>query len=307
MADKKIEDLKEVIQKLYCTEGRSKVYISELLGVSRTRLTTYINNIWKLKQASKPYLPPSKQKWWNSNRDFILTNLKKDTLLKDIEKQLSITWSTVMRTYLPLDVEVNKEYQDYMARKSKQATKRMLDRKNASSRQYIKGDLPDEEWKPILGYEDYYISNMGRVKSYAKTYDSFYLLTPYPNVLNGREYVKIQDKNLQVSRLVGHAFIDGYSSTRDTIDHVDGDVSNNKFSNLRWVSQSDNNKFAYQNGRPVVRAGQSNGKFKKIIIDDKYEFKTIVAFAKFYSVSESQAHRYISGETPFNHKIQFVY
>ena len=50
-----------------------------------------------------------------------------------------------------------------------------------------------------------------------------------------------------------------------------------------------------------------NGKFKKIIMDNKYEFKTIAALAKFLQVSESQVQRYISGETKSEHTFQFIY
>jgi hypothetical protein len=166
---------------------------------------------------------------------------------------------------------------------------------------------PNEEWKPILGYENYYISNKGRVKKYIKTNKSYILLTQNHNTKNQRSYVKIHKKGLQISRLVGFSFIPGYDKQHNTIDHIDGNVNNNNASNLRWVSQSENNKAAYSNHRTVNIAYSRHPRFKKIVIDKQYEFKTIRAFAKFYHVSESQAQRYLNHECKFEHAIKFYY
>lgn len=47
---------------------------------------------------------------------------------------------------------------------------------------------------------------------------------------------------------------------------------------------------------------------EKIILDDKYEFKTIVALAKFLGKSETQISRYINGETNCSdHTFKFIY
>ena len=46
-----------------------------------------------------------------------------------------------------------------------------------SSDNYNFKEFEDEVWKQILGYDDYYVSNCGRVKHYIKIYDKYILLT----------------------------------------------------------------------------------------------------------------------------------
>jgi hypothetical protein len=48
-----------------------------------------------------------------------------------------------------------------------------------------------------------------------------------------------------VHRLVAENFLDG---TNETVNHKDGDKSNNHASNLEWMSYSDNNKHARETG-----------------------------------------------------------
>ena len=47
--------------------------------------------------------------------------------------------------------------------------------------------------------------------------------------------------------------------------------------------------------------------FKKIILNDMYEFKTITALAKFCGVSWTQMNRYIANECKHDYKIEFIY
>ena len=119
-------------------------------------------------------------------------------------------------------------------------------------------------------------------------------------------YVKLYNgtkiKNLQVARLVGHAFVDGYSEKNNTINHNDGNVANNKASNLTWVSQSDNNLHSYKElNRLKVRCKRYN--FTKILYKNKYEFKTVAAFAKFLNKSETQIRRYLDNPKKYDIKL----
>ena len=57
--NEKCELLKKSIEQLYSKEGRSKVYISNLLGLNRKVLGLKINE-WKLKEPkTKNYLKPT--------------------------------------------------------------------------------------------------------------------------------------------------------------------------------------------------------------------------------------------------------
>lgn len=107
-------------------------------------------------------------------------------------------------------------------------------------------DLPGEVWKPIDGLGKYFISNFGRVKSYQKYYAQ--VLKPYQN---SRGYLRVDIKAQNrrtyfVHQLVARAFVPNDNPiAKDTVDHIDGDKTNNCANNLRWLSRLDNIK-AYQ-------------------------------------------------------------
>ena len=103
-------------------------------------------------------------------------------------------------------------------------------------------NLPNEVWKPIDGYEKYYVSSLGRIKSLKHKKEK--ILTAFPN---NKGYYRVclshngVSRHFLVSRLVAAAFCENDDPQhKNTVDHIDGDVSNNKASNLRFLSQQDN-------------------------------------------------------------------
>lgn len=100
-----------------------------------------------------------------------------------------------------------------------------------------------ETWKPIVGYEGLYeVSDLGRVRSIG------HRISPRVLKLHTRtrdQYVTVglsKDKRrkvLKVHRLVATAFI-GEPGVDNQVDHVNGNRSDNKAINLRWVSGSVN-------------------------------------------------------------------
>lgn len=312
----KIQTLKGTIEKLYCKEGRSKAYIARLLEVDRKTLSTFITN-WNLVQANVSYMSPSNQKFINKNRQLIKSRLDQDIAVTKIAAELNVGVDYLKKLIQKDDIlkQANGEKNNRTVNKALAEKQKLM---NKSSRTYITESdyLDNEEWKPVLGYSNYEISNMGRIKKYTKTYDKYFLLKPTLNTTNGYVYISIvneegKKKNLSLHRLVAFNFVDGYNEN-DTVNHIDGNKENNKAENLEWVTQSENNYKAYSDLKRTTNTSYSkNGKFKKLVITDdngnEYEFKTIRAFAKFYNVSDSQAQRYISGENRFKHKIRFVY
>ena len=102
--------------------------------------------------------------------------------------------------------------------------------------------LGKEEWRDIKGYEGHYqISNYGSVRSIKNGSCRTLSLK-----LNNKGYFCVSlckdgiVKNFKVHRLVGFAFIEGYSQTKNEIDHIDCNPKNNHVSNLRWVTHSEN-------------------------------------------------------------------
>lgn len=308
--EEKIEMLKETIVQLYEKEGRSQVYISDLLKINRKTLGLKIKQ-WELVKADERYLKPSNQKFLNKNRKIILDMLNSDCSMIEISEKIGKSRHSLLKTFIQNDRELLHRYNQYKDRLRKKTEEKNQKLKDKSSLIYDFEDLEGEVWKEVLGFEKYQVSNMGRVKRWSKRYKSYHLVQTTKNTQSGYIYVSLVNdktrKTFSLARLVAHAFVPGYSEQNNTVDHKDTDKSNNKANNLEWISQSENNARAYQNGRKKVVGYSKIGRFKEIVVDNKYRFKTVVALAKFLGVSESQAHRYIDGETKIERKIEIIY
>jgi hypothetical protein len=116
-----------------------------------------------------------------------------------------------------------------------------------------------EQFRDIKGYEGMYqVSNYGRVKSLYRTYENSrgqireipqrilkqkknrcgYMVCSLSNMGELKEFL--------VHRLVASAFVSKIDGKHD-INHIDGDKANNHYSNLEWVTKSENTLHAVRN------------------------------------------------------------
>lgn len=121
--------------------------------------------------------------------------------------------------------------------------------RSAFGREYAEDtieDLPTEVWKPIDEKGKYYISSLGRVKSYQGL--KARILKPYKNQ-SGYYRVDICLENRQtflVHQLVARAFVvNDNPESKDTVDHINGNKTDNSVDNLRWLSRADNVRAYY--------------------------------------------------------------
>ena len=107
-----------------------------------------------------------------------------------------------------------------------------------------------EIWKDVVGYEGIYqVSNEGRIKRIGKyrnqvtEWESNKILKPAIKN-NGYMYCQLSRDNKtspkMVHRLVAEAFIDN-PHNKPTVNHIDGNRTNNNVSNLEWATYTENN------------------------------------------------------------------
>lgn len=118
----------------------------------------------------------------------------------------------------------------------------------------------EEIWKKIKRYENYEVSNFGRVKR-----NSCSIMYSNGNICNYNEKILKQEDNrcnskgcykrvtlctnnkperFQTHRLVSEYFIPN-PLNKPCVNHIDGDPGNNNVNNLEWVTHSENERHSY--------------------------------------------------------------
>ncbi len=147
--------------------------------------------------------------------------------------------------------------------------------------------LEGETFVVIQGYENYCISNFGRVLSYTQKTPK--ILSPQTDAMgysHYRLYNRTETDEVNVQLFKGHRLVGLYFVPKPKtepginleINHVDGNKANNHYTNLEWITRSANLKHAIATGlkhkfhiqspnrRPVelFKDGVSLGKFDSV-------------------------------------------
>lgn len=127
-------------------------------------------------------------------------------------------------------------------------------------------DLPDELWRPVPNFADYYVSNYGRTKSFKQS--KVKIIKP---ALNKHGYLFVglskegKQKNFYVARLVAELFIPN-PDLKPEVNHRDGNKLNNHVSNLEWMTHAENSQHAVDTGLYVAPLGYDV--YNAALIDD---------------------------------------
>ena len=115
-----------------------------------------------------------------------------------------------------------------------------------------------EEWRWIPEYEGRYeVSNLGRVRSYAR-YRKPRLLKPYHDPRGYVQMVFTVDRKPRthwLHRLVAAAFITN-PENKPSVNHINGNKADNSAANLEWATYSENTTHGYRTGLlkpPMIR------------------------------------------------------
>jgi hypothetical protein len=122
-----------------------------------------------------------------------------------------------------------------------------------------------ENWMTVDGYDNYEVSDYGRVRNVTTER----ILKPRKS---GNYYYTVglykqgKSKTITIHKLFGSAFLPPRKNNKMVLDHIDRNRFNNKASNLRWVTYSQNNQNkTKQKGTSSVYKGccwnKSNGKW----------------------------------------------
>lgn len=304
---KRTLELKDAIYTLYSVEGKSLNYISKLFNLTRKTMTDIIKNEFKFEKRQDRAPTKRIQKLINQHKGYIL-NYCRNSEYRSLTELLKVTRLSrkTLSTLRIIDKDIEFAVKEFTNRESlrEKALKSRLEKEAKWSAELT--NIQGERWASVKGYEGlYWVSDKARFKNKEQIVKQSF------NRTVGRYQVSLRKNNrqktYQSARIIALAFLPNPNNLK-TVNHIDGDPTNNMLENLEWVSQSYQNYHkTYILKRPKPTAYGRNGKFKKVVIDDKYFFKTLKAAAKFLKVSETQIQRYLREETKFDRKIELIF
>ena len=147
-------------------------------------------------------------------------------------------------------------------------------------------------WYPVKGWEGLYeINKNGEVRN-AKNKNTIV------GDINNCGYYRVslynqgQSKRYFRHRLVAEQFLDKPEG-KDFVNHIDGDKSNNSLENLEWVSQSENEKHAFENG---LKQKTNKPFIIEFVNGDIKEYENQYVCAKEIGCSQSSVKNWLNGQ-----------
>ena len=143
-----------------------------------------------------------------------------------------------------------------------------------------------KQWKTVKGFDMYQVSTEGKVISHYGEKPKY--LKPAVDAI-GYNHVRLYKEDgaklFKLHRLVAEHFLENPKKLR-TINHKNGDKTDNRVENLEWLSHSDNVKHAWKIGLNTGRKITLSDEAVKDIVDNYIPYKKPMKyFGQKYGVS----------------------
>lgn len=167
-------------------------------------------------------------------------------------------------------------------------------------------DIQAERWEVVKGWPLYEISDHGRIRSWNPGNHSRRARSVRPKMLregwrpNGYKTCALYERGricrAYIHRLVAFAFVSGDTSL--CVAHLDGDPSNNHYSNLKWVTHKENESHKVLHG--TRRLGENSAKICDAAVRAMRRLNADglgpTALAEYFGVSQSHVSNILAGK-----------
>lgn len=140
------------------------------------------------------------------------------------------------------------------------AEKQDLDKSFFSTRGASTEELQGEEWKTLFFDNGYEVSNLGRLRN-KKTK----VIAKGTIKKNGYVDVSVNNQNYRLHRLVLQTWCPNEDYEELTVDHINGNRSDNRLENLRWATREENTVYM------MTHRGELNKEITRLLSKYSYE------------------------------------
>lgn len=129
--------------------------------------------------------------------------------------------------------------------------------------------MEEEIWRDInyrrIMPDMYQVSNMGRIRNKLSGHimaqcpsEKGYMMVCFRT--NPEE--KRSHCSIKIHKIVAHTFVSGFDKQHNEVDHINGDKTDNRASNLEWVTHIENIHRAYARELIPINKGEDHGNSK---------------------------------------------